>query len=113
MQILERTFSNEALCIRCSGVFGIGSHGIPSGKLLQQALEAELRVSGRTTRRVVVDFRQVEYEWGDGPAWAVLPALRRGASVIFLVDSENREPLAGLFRSAWGEAVAVQVGSGP
>jgi hypothetical protein len=96
MQITDVTVSDGCLRITCAGPFGIGSLGNPSGLALQQALEAALSREATSIEEVVIDFTRVHYEWGDGPGWAVFPAIRRGFRITYLAGAENHEALAGL-----------------
>jgi hypothetical protein len=97
MRIVDCIVEDGCLHITCAGRFGIGSQGNPSGDLIKDRLELALERSGSPISRVVVDFTQVDYEWGDGPAWSVLPALKRGLKVSYLARGKAKEALAGLF----------------
>jgi len=98
MRIIETSVRNGCLRIACAGPFGVGSEGNPSGHLLKRTLETALDAPDPGINEVVIDFTEVEYEWGDGPAWAVWPAFRRNLKVRYVARGTAGKSLAELFR---------------
>jgi hypothetical protein len=61
---------NGALEAVCSGDWGIGSQGTPSARLAMESIDAWLAAHPQAAvREIRLDLRDVDYEWGDGPAW--------------------------------------------
>jgi hypothetical protein len=102
MQIDSIDFSDPVLMVRCSGAFGIGSKGNPSGKLLTESIERwMLSHPGECVEQVVIDYTHVDYSWGDGPLWSMLPFIKRGLTKVRLIASpRNRKPLKELVNAS-------------
>lgn len=97
--IIDSRVDNACLRLSCAGSFGVGSQGNPSGQLLKRTIEMALAEAGTSVSEVVIDFTNVQYEWGDGPTWAVLPAIRRGLKVTYVAKGEAKKALANLFQA--------------
>ena len=98
MRIHSVDFDHSVLSVRCSGVFGIGSEGNPSGILLTESIERwMLSHPGQHVEQLVIDYADVEYSWGDGPVSSVIPFIKRGVTKVRLIASQqNLEPLQEL-----------------
>ena len=109
MVIREALIGDGVARIRCAGVFGVGSAGNPSGHVLKAALEELLGGHEGEASAVVVDFTEVEYQWGDGPVWAVYPAWRRGLHVTYLARGQVAAALRGLVEATGpGDWISIQ-----
>ena len=98
MQIDSLHFDAPVLTVKCSGVFGLGSAGNPSGALIAESIERwMISHPGDQVKQLVVDYTDVEYSWGDGPVSSVIPFVKRGITEIrLLASSRNVEPLQDL-----------------
>jgi hypothetical protein len=99
MRIQTLEFDGRHLMVKCSGPFGVGSAGHSSAVLLREAIEEWLRCSVHVpVDELVVDFTDVDYEWGDGPVTSTLPliAKRLVARVRFVANANNRRSLQSL-----------------
>ncbi len=85
-------------CVRitCTGFYGVGSEGNPSGHLVKDAIKRFMDCDGDRPSEVLIDFSGVEYVWGDGPGWSVMPWARQ-LNVTYLVSDRNEQALRGLF----------------
>jgi hypothetical protein len=99
VRVLRSVIADRRLQVVCEGEFGLGSQGNLSGGRLKEAIEQALSQETEGVTEVVISFRNVAYEWGDGPAWAVLPAIRAGLKVRYLAAPENAPPLTNLFQA--------------
>ena len=95
MQINSLHFNDAVLTVICAGTFGVGSEGNPSGKLLMEAIDRwMLAHPGDRVEQAVIDFTHVDYTWGDGPVWSLLPFIRNGLTKVRLkASSQNWKPL--------------------
>lgn len=96
MEIVKSELIRSRLCICCSGVFGIGSNGNPSGCKIQNAIERFINEQPCPVSDIAIDFTKVEYEWGDGPAWAIMSALQQGLKVKYITNVSNHEAISNL-----------------
>ncbi|MBW8639356.1 hypothetical protein K1W69_19335 [Hoeflea sp. WL0058] len=53
----------SALLVRFAGEYGPGSHGRPDARLIEAVLLMGVALTG--TQAAILDFRQMEYVWGD------------------------------------------------
>jgi len=111
MKIDTIEFNDSVLTLRCSGTFGIGSEGNPSGILITESVEGwMLSHPGENVEQLVVDYTNVEYSWGDGPLSSVIPIIKRGVAKVLLVPSvRNRESLETLVSESNVPWVMVEV----
>ena len=81
MEILGLSYRDGVLEVICSGRYGVGSEGNPSGRLVATSIEGWMADHpDQPVSRVTVDYRKVDYSWGDGPIWSVIPLFRRGVT---------------------------------
>lgn len=100
MITIESTVNEGRLRITCSGVFGVGAEGNLSGRILGDAIKRLMDGEAEPPSEVVIDFTDVEYEWGDGPAWSVLPWAVKGLTVTYLARGRAAMGLQDLFSEA-------------
>ena len=95
MQINSLHCNDAVLMVICAGTFGVGSEGNPSGRLLKEAIERwMLAHPGDRVEQAVIDFAHVDYTWGDGPVWSLLPFIKSGLTKVRLKASvQNWKPL--------------------
>ena len=92
----------QTLTVRCSGFFGRGSEGAGDGGKLRSSIDSWLDGNPATqAKQIVIDFRDVDYVWGDWPVSAVLPIVKqRGILEIrYLASPDNRQALEGLIEA--------------
>ena len=89
---------SEVLFVRCSGVFGGGTDGIPDANRIRQAIENWMREnSQQRVKEIVVDFTAVVYVQGDSPAAMLLPLMKSGINKFrILASSQNKGALESL-----------------
>ena len=108
MRIESIAHNSRVLTVTCSGIFGMGSGGNPSGKLIKNSIDNWM-LSHPSIRieQIVVDYSNVDYVNGDGPVSFMLPFIKRGVTkVCFVPNSFNRGPLKALVetcRTPWFE----------
>ncbi len=102
MRISRIRFDAGCLAVTCSGVFGVGSAGNSSGEAVAAAIEnwigshPEMRVE-----RLLVDYSDVQYSWGDGVMSSLIRFVKNGVGQISLVGSpENIEAIRSLVASS-------------
>ena len=96
MIIVDAAVDGAVLRLVCSGTYGVGSEGNPSGHVVKDTIKRFMNCDADPPTEVVIDFTRVEYVWGDGPGWSVVPwALH--AKVTYLVSDQNEEALTRLF----------------
>lgn len=93
----EATVNGDCLLITCSGVYGVGSEGTLSGRLVHDAIKPFMDSDAEQPSEFVIDFTGVEYVWGDGPAWSVLPWAAKGVKVTYLASDRTATALRDLF----------------
>ncbi len=91
-EISKTEFHDKTLTLQCSGAFGPGTSGVPSGKKLQTTLEAEFALE-TTINHVFIDFTQVTNYWGDGVIWSTAPILLKMVTITFIASRENYDAL--------------------
>ena len=78
------------LSVRCTGTVGIGTESTFSMRPLGDAIATWRREHpGEAVREVEVDFREVDYLWGDAPVACLIPFLRNGVQSIRLLAGAN------------------------
>jgi len=86
MQIDFMALSGSVLRVKCSGSFGIGSQGNPSGMLLLQSIRGWMPAHpGERVNQMDVDYSQVDYTGGDGPVSSMVPFMAQGVSKFRLI----------------------------
>ena len=100
MQIDSIDFKDSVLTVRCSGVFGYGSEGNPSGALLVESIEQWMRAHpDQRFEELVVDYTGVEYCWGDAPVWSAMRFISKGVALVRLIAGpQNLKPLQDLVK---------------
>jgi hypothetical protein len=90
------------LRVRCKGTIGIGTESVASMEPLSEALEVWMRENpDHAVREIIVDFRDVDYRWGDAPISCLLPFLVTGVQRVHYVASASSAPaLEDLLRTA-------------
>ncbi len=86
------------LQITCTGFYGVGSEGTSTGRLVRDTIKRFMDCDTDRPSEIVIDFTSVDYIWGDGPGWSVMPWARQ-LSVTYLVSDRNEEALRELFSS--------------
>ena len=110
MRIAALEFDGHALRVKCAGPFGVGSEGHASAVLLRETIDAWLMSPGHgRVDELIIDFTDVDYEWGDGPVTSTLPfvAKRRVARVRLLANARNQRALESLVDASGLEAVGL------
>lgn len=100
MQIDSLEFRDSILSVKCSGVFGIGTDGNPSGMLLSKSIKAWMENHPESkVEQICVDFTEVDYTWGDGPVSCLVIFIARDVTRIHYIASHlNRKPLENLIK---------------
>jgi anti-anti-sigma regulatory factor len=100
----------EALIVRCSGVFGVGSQGNPSGKLMAQATESWMAENpSQQVKEIVLDFAAVDYFMSDGVVAFLFPFIKMGVNRFrFLSSQGNHEALEGIVMLCRGMGFTVE-----
>lgn len=93
---VDAVVNGTRLWITCSGDWGVGSEGTPSGRLLNETIKRFMKDAVERPSEVVIDFTKVDYLGGDGPGWSLLP-YSRYAKVTYLVNDRNEQALRDLF----------------
>jgi len=98
MQIDTVEFSESVLRVKCSGPFGVGSEGNPSGRLLKLSIERWIATNPEErVKQIDIDYSDVDYTWGDGPLWSIVPFIQQGVTKIRLIaGSQNWKSLENL-----------------
>ena len=94
--------SDSVLSVVCSGPFGIGSEGNSSGELIKGAIEQWVEAHpADQIEQVDLDFRKVEYSWGDGPVSSLVYLFRKGIKQVrFFASEQNQDSLESLVVSS-------------
>jgi hypothetical protein len=102
MQIDTLSFQDSILRVKCSGVFGVGSEGNPSGILLRKSIENWMQSHpGVKVEQIEIDLTDVIYSWGDGPISSLIIFMTRGVSQFrFLASLQNQKPLQNLIETS-------------
>ena len=100
MKIDKTHIEDTTLTIVCSGKFGIGSQGNPSAHLIYVEIKSFLDDNDLKITQIEIDFRRVEYEWGDGPLSAIMPFMSKNLQIKFLASQENSKSLHSLFEQS-------------
>jgi hypothetical protein len=90
------------LRVRCAGTVGIGTESTASMRPVGQAITEWMHEhGGETVREIEVDFRDVDYRWGDAPIACFVPFLRNGVQQFrFLAGATSGQALESLFAGA-------------
>jgi hypothetical protein len=98
----------SVLRLVCSGIHGTGSGGNESATRITQAVSSALAASGVAPAELELDFRAVEYEWGDGPVSSIVPFMDRFQKVRIVSSPQNVAALKGLVEaSGFAELIAI------
>jgi hypothetical protein len=102
MQIDSLNFHDSTLRARCSGDFGVGSEGNPSGILLRKSIENWMESHpGAKVEQIEIDLTDASYSWGDGPISSLIIFMTRGVSKFrFIPSPQNRKPLQDLIETS-------------
>ena len=95
----EITQEAEILVVRCSGFFGRGSEGAGDGQRLRSSIKRWARDHpDAAASRLVIDFREVDYMWGDWPISALIHLIQEGqvTEIRYLASPDNHQALKGL-----------------
>lgn len=95
MRIVSVRATGNALFVECEGFFGIGSRGTPSATLIVETCRGWIQSHpDRDITHLCVDFRKVDYTWGDGPAALGASAYKLGIrNVTIRPGRENKDAL--------------------
>jgi len=96
MKIDKTIINGSTLSIICSGRFGIGSEGNSSAQLIRNELESAIHNTDNKITEIEIDFRMVEYEWGDGPITAIMSVINPDLKIKYLANEQNTQPLNNL-----------------
>ncbi len=103
MEIETVTYAPDSgmLRVKCSGRFGQGSEGRPSGELLARTVERWIADHADQRVQVVqVDYTEVDYSWGDWPVSSLVPFVRHGVARCHLIAGpSNYDSLKGLLEA--------------
>jgi hypothetical protein len=121
MEIEKGTYSRESGTLRvvCSGEFGVGSAGNPSGELLTRAIRRWIgEHKEEPVVEIEIDYSGANYAWGDGPVSSMVPLLAGGIVKCRLIASaDNCGPLKNLLEACtlpWFELVRIdRIGGEP
>jgi hypothetical protein len=101
MQIDGIRYESRTLQLKCSGAYGVGYDAVVSARLLTKAIQdwiADHPESPVTAAEV--DYRAVDYSYGDGPVTAMIALWPLGITQFRLVaNSKNCDSLKGLLES--------------
>ena len=92
-------YSDKILRIKCSGDYGIGSEGNQSAEKVRKTIESWLKNNQVKTASLEIDYRDVHYEWGDGPISSIVPFLRVlkvNQKIRFIVNERNKNAISNL-----------------
>jgi hypothetical protein len=92
--LIESIQSTEGvLKVRCSGTVATGTGSIDSMRPVSDAVADWIREHpDHAVRELVVDFTDVDYQWGDAPVACLLPFIRQGVQQIRYLSSANSGP---------------------
>ena len=102
MRVESIEYADGVLRVRCSGTIGTGTESVASMEPLSEALNGWMREhANHPVKEIIVDFRDVDYRWGDAPISCLLPFLRKGVQRVHYVASARSAPaLQNLLRMA-------------
>ena len=100
---------NSVLKIICSGEFGIGTIGSPRGAAIRSTIENSIIKKGNEINSIIIDFQNVDYEWGDGIIWSVIPAVyNKQIPVTYYANLNNAKYIqSAIF--AFGETERIKL----
>ena len=101
MRVNGISFGSEVLRAECSGQWGIGSEGNSSCQLLTAAIERWMEDHpAHHVSTIEVDYRAVDFRWGDGPVSSLVPFFGQRIESFRLVASPaNKEALLRLIQT--------------
>ena len=107
---IEKTYiENRVLKIICSGEFGIGSNGNPRGAAISSIIEEHFKKKGNEIDSIIIDFQNVDYEWGDGIIWSVYRAFyNKQIPVTYYANLNNAKYIQSAI-SAFGETERIKL----
>ncbi len=86
------------LSVRCTGTIGIGTESTASMRPLSQAIIDWRREHyDEAVREIEVDFRDVDYRWGDAPVACFVPFLRDGVEKVRFLGGAGTLQLSRVF----------------
>ena len=103
MRINSICYEDQIMTICCSGEFGIGSQGQQSADLLFDRLIRWMDDhSDKHVKMIDLDFRNVDYKWGDGPISAMVPMVTRHSvsSIRIIANARNSRSLHDLIQES-------------
>ena len=93
MRVESIDVAEDLLRVRCSGTVAIGTESIASMRPVADALTAWMSEHPDHPVRVIsVDFREVDYRWGDAPVSSLLPFVRQGVQQFVYLASRKSAP---------------------
>ena len=100
MQIDLLSFYDSILRVKCSGVFGAGSEGNPSGELLNSSIRNWMESHpGARVEQIDIDLIEVDYSWGDGPISSLISFISQDVTrFCFIAGPQNLKPLQNLIK---------------
>ena len=90
--------NNRELWLTVFGYFGHGDDNVRAGRAIERALRDAIDDQESEIREVIIDFTNAEAIGGDGPLWAVGPAIRRRLKIRFIASGTNYRCLSDLLR---------------
>src|SRR5262245_45572842 len=100
VDVLSYSPETQVLMVKCSGRFAMGSAGV-SEPLLPAVKRWIVSHADSRVTEIVVDFREVEYSWGDGPVSSMVSLLHHGVSRFrFLASPSNQDALTSLIKAS-------------
>ena len=102
MRVENLAYDSGVLRATCSGEWDAGSDGNPSCQLLTETIQCWLdEHPQQRVSMIEVDYRDVDYTWGDGPVSSLVPFLQRDIKSFRLLPSPaNRDALLSLVQSS-------------
>ena len=99
MRVALTQAADGVLRVCCTGTVGIGTESTASMQPVSQAIHDWMHEHrGETVREIEVDFRDVDYRWGDAPVACFVPFLRDGVQQFrFLAGASSGPALESLF----------------
>lgn len=94
--------SEGLLRVRCSGIVGVGTESVASVRPVTDAVADWITEHpGQAVQEIVMDFRDVDYRWGDAPVSGLMPLLLRGVRrVHYIASVRNASALESLLGAA-------------
>ena len=102
MRVESIHYVDGLLNVRCTGTIGIGTESTVSMRPVGDAVAGWLREHrDEAVREIEVDFREVDYRWGDAPVACFIPFLRDGVQAVrFLAGASSAPALESLIAVA-------------